>query len=342
MHNTHDARFEAIETWLRTLLNIPFSLSPITGDASFRRYFRLSLDQAIPMLSGQSHAIVMDAPPPKESIEPFHSLGKQLFNASIDVPQIYASDKQQGFLLLEDFGNTQMLKKLNDESSDTLYNRALASLVQMQKNATEINVPAYDDDLLMREMNLFTDWLLGKHLGIRLTEHESSEINACFEQLSSSALQQPQTFVHRDYHSRNLMIKHDEGIGIIDFQDAVHGPITYDAVSLLRDCYITWPENKVDAWVNTYYQSLVKNGVVDVSFSEFKQWFDLMGIQRHLKASGIFARLYHRDSKTGYLADIPNTVRYIQTISPRYKHTQCLADIINKYDIINASKKAIQ
>lgn len=339
MHN--DVRFNAIQIWLHTLLPTPFTLTPITGDASFRRYFRLTLTHSVPLLAGQSQAIVMDAPPPKESIEPFYTLGKKLFDAGIDVPQIYASDKPQGFLLLEDFGHTQMLEQLSTESSDELYSKAISALVTMQSHARDIQVPDFDNHLLMSEMSLFTDWLLDKHLNIRITKNELNDIQNCFKQLAQSALQQPQTFVHRDYHSRNLMIKNTGDIGIIDFQDAVHGPITYDAVSLLRDCYITWPESKVDAWLDSYHQSLLKNNVIDAPLSTFKQWFDLMGIQRHLKASGIFARLYHRDNKIAYLADIPNTVRYIQTISPRYQQTKCLAEIIHKYDLINASQKAI-
>lgn len=339
MHN--DVRFNAIQTWLNTLLPTPFTLTPITGDASFRRYFRLTLNHSVPLLASQSQAIVMDAPPPKESLEPFCTLGKQLFDAGIDVPQIYALDKSQGFLLLEDFGHTQIFEQLSEESSDKLYSKAISALVNMQSHAKNIQVPHFDKHLLISEMSLFTDWLLDKHLGIHITKNELNDIQNCFKQLAQSALQQPQTFVHRDYHSRNLMIKNTGDIGIIDFQDAVHGPITYDAVSLLRDCYITWPESKVDIWLNNYHQLLLKNNVIDTPLSTFKQWFDLMGIQRHLKASGIFARLYHRDNKTAYLADIPNTIRYIQAISPRYQQTRCLVKIINKYNLINVSQKAI-
>lgn len=341
MKKSNDNRLNTIQTWLSTLIDTPFSLTPVAGDASFRRYFRVTLKSPTSLLANHQQAIVMDAPPPKESIEPFYSLGQNLFNLGIDVPQIFASDQSQGFLLLEDFGHTQMLERLNNESSGLLYQKALSSLVHMQNHAKNIQVPAYNSHLLMSEMKLFIDWLLDTHLNIHLTKDETSEIQHCFSQLVESAVQQPQTFVHRDYHSRNLMIKSNGDIGIIDFQDAVYGPITYDAVSLLRDCYITWPDKQVNAWLEIYHQSLIASHAIDSPLSEFKQWFDLMGIQRHLKASGIFARLYHRDGKTGYLTDIPNTVRYVQTISQRYKQTECLAEIIKKYDIINASQKAI-
>lgn len=339
MHTSNDRRFDALKNWLETVLKTSFDLTPITGDASFRRYFRLSPNGSNELINNALHAIVMDAPPPQESIEPFYSLGQQLFDLGVNVPNIYASDEAQGFLLLEDFGNQQMLEQLDDTTSDALYTQALSALVHMQTCANDVHVPEFSHDLLMREMNLFTDWLLKTHLNICLNQNESDEIQTCFKQLTQSALQQPQIFVHRDYHSRNLMMKDNGDIGIIDFQDAVKGPITYDAVSLLRDCYITWPENKVDDWLHTYHRLLVEQDVIDTSLSEFTQWFDLMGIQRHLKASGIFARLYHRDGKTGYLADIPNTVRYIHSISQRYEHTACLARLIETYDIINAAQK---
>lgn len=338
MQKLTDTRLVAITKWLRAHIDAPFTISPITGDASFRRYFRVHLGQSVPAINNASTAIVMDAPPPFERIEPFYSLCTQLFNAGVHVPTLHAADNAQGFLLLSDFGDEQMLNHLNTDSVDTLYESALVSLNHMQHATKGICVPEYDNTLLMAEMHLFTDWLLDTHLGIQLTEQEKKNIHICFNALSQSALEQPKTFVHRDYHSRNLMITLNGNLGIIDFQDAVRGPITYDAVSLLKDCYILWPENKVDEWLTTYYTLLKTHGSVDVPLTTFKQWFDLMGVQRHLKASGIFARLYHRDNKTGYLADIPNTLGYIEAVSPRYKHTRILSTVLKKYDIINAVK----
>jgi aminoglycoside/choline kinase family phosphotransferase len=285
------------------------SLEVVSGDASFRRYFRQSTENTT--------YIAVDAPPEKENSEPFVTIANAWFKQGINVPQVIKADLEQGFMLLSDMGDQLFLPLLNDASAQGLYHQALDSLIGIQQ--TQLELPPYDAPLLDREMALFTDWYLGEHLGFELSPQEQGILQHTFEVLRESALGQIQVPVHRDYHSRNIMVLEDDSLGIIDFQDAVHGPITYDVVSLLRDCYVAWPIEQVEQWAQDYFAKARDVGLIGaISDEQLMLWFDWMGIQRHLKAVGIFARLNHRDGKTAYMNDIPRTLNYIVEVSAKY------------------------
>ncbi len=317
-------RIKALQSWLQTELNIPNpKLIAITNDASFRRYFRL-------MIGDISH-IVMDAPPAKEDCRPFIDIAQRLAISGLNVPEIVASNLSQGFLVLTDLGSQLYLANLNTTQADNLYKDALKALVTMQTKTVSDGLPVYDHTLLHSEMNLFTNWLVDKHLNLSLSKTQQDELAACFELLSESALSQPQVFVHRDYHSRNLMVVPEHNPGILDFQDAVIGPVTYDLVSLLRDCYISWPHQQLHNWLEYYYILIYqKDKLKSIEKDNFLRCFDWMGIQRHLKASGIFARLYHRDGKSGYLTDIPRTLNYIVEASAYYPELKYLHKLVSE------------
>jgi len=301
-----------------------FSFEPASGDASFRRYFRIGLNDGRTL-------IAMDAPPDKEDCGPFIDVTERLATTGVHVPEIFEKDLQQGFLLLEDLGSDLYLGQLNDESVESLYADATSALLQFQQYGSVEGLPDYDRELLAREMALFRDWLLERHLGLSLSEVENQMLSRAFEQLIDNALAQPRVLVHRDYHSRNLLECEDNNPGIIDYQDAVYGPITYDLVSLLRDCYIRWPLERVDAWAERYAQQARDAGLLaECQLVQFFEWFDLMGVQRHLKAAGIFARLNHRDGKPGYLADIPRTLSYIVEVAKRRPQLEALAALIER------------
>ncbi|MCW8919440.1 MAG: phosphotransferase [Gammaproteobacteria bacterium] len=316
-------RLEQLRHWLSAELRLPdYELAPASADASFRRYFRVSFD-------GESR-IAMDAPPQQEESRPFVEVGELLARSGLHVPQILAHDLEQGFLLLSDLGSRPYLDALDDRTVDRLYGDALGALAVMQACVPADDLPPYDEVLLQREMALFPEWFLTTHLGLDLSEAEQQLLADTFDLLVQSALAQPQAFVHRDYHSRNLMVcPHNPGI--LDFQDAVRGPITYDLVSLLRDCYIAWPREQVEAWVQGYHDIALDHGIIRAPMSaQFLRWFDLMGVQRHLKAIGIFARLNHRDGKPGYLKDIPRTLGYVEEVSARYPELQRFAAFIKE------------
>lgn len=318
-------RLKNLEAWLQNDLGIQTPhLTALTNDASFRRYFRLQID-------GMPH-IVMDAPPDKEDCRPFIHVAQRLLQSGLNVPHIVAYHLEQGFLLLTDLGSQLYLTALNEAQAESLYQDALVALVNMQVHTPVDDLPLYDHQLLQDEMALFTHWLLDKHLNLSLQSHELTAIHQCFELLSQSALSQPQVFVHRDYHSRNLMVVPGHNPGILDFQDAVRGAVTYDLVSLLRDCYIAWPAERVMQWAKYYYalSRQQTHFLAHVSESTFLRWFDWMGIQRHLKASGIFARLYHRDGKSGYLNDIPRTLSYIIAASANYAELNPLHQLVSQ------------
>lgn len=305
-----DSRANALLQWLTVDLGLQIeSIEPASSDASFRRYFRVKHTGGCD--------IVMDAPPDKENTVPFICNAGLLQKCGIHVPAIFQQDIEQGFLLLEDLGSSCYLDSLNDDSADALYQMALDSLFRLQRDADirSCDLPIYDRALLERELGIFYEWFLEKRLGIILPVSIRNALDAC---LIDSALQQPQVAVHRDFHSRNLMVLPENSPGVIDFQDAVIGPISYDLASLLRDCYIRWPERRVLQWLSDYHQKLIDADLVDVRFSRFKRWFDLMGLQRHLKAVGIFSRLDLRDEKPGYLGDIPRTMSYISDVCSQY------------------------
>jgi aminoglycoside/choline kinase family phosphotransferase len=308
--STADTRAEAIINWLTHSLSfniIQFEIA--SSDASFRRYFRV--------IHNQGQHIVMDAPPGKENIEPFIRIATLLKQAGLNVPQIYHQDLAQGFLLLEDFGNKCFLDQLNEENATELYCSAFNSLHQLQSSSslTDGQLPNYDEALLTRELRIFYDWFLEQSLALSIPKNIQQNFNQI---LITSALEQAQTCVHRDFHCRNLMLLTENSPGIIDFQDAVIGPITYDLVSLLRDCYISWPEEEVLNWMEEYFQKITALGLINTDLATFTRWFDLMGLQRHLKAIGIFSRLNLRDGKPDYLADIPRTLNYVSHICSKY------------------------
>ena len=308
-----DARLTRLQHWLETELGLTdYRMASASADASFRRYFRVSWD-------GQSR-IVMDAPPDKEDTGPFIGIAGQFKQLGLNVPVVLGQDAENGFLLLTDLGSEDYLSVLNEQNAARLYSAALDALLKLQACAIPASYPfpPYDRTLLMNEMGLFRDWYLGRHLGMTLSVEWQVMLSEVFDVLADSALAQPQAVVHRDYHSRNLMVREPKP-GILDFQDAVIGPITYDLVSLLRDCYIAWPRQQVERWVTQYYEQLLaKEMLRDVGIEQFLSWFDLMGVQRHLKATGIFARLNYRDGKAGYLQDIPRTMGYVKEVAGRY------------------------
>lgn len=320
-----DKRRESLQDWARQQLNWPnASLTPASADASFRRYFRIQGDD--------TSYILMDAPPEREDCEPFVHVSQLLLNLGLHVPEILARDVEQGFLLLSDLGSRLYLDELDENNVDRLYGDALGALATLQScGPRDSGLPPYDRELLMFEMSLFKDWLLGTHLDLPLDAGQQAQLQQVFELLADNALQQPRVCVHRDYHSRNLMVSEYHNPGILDFQDAVIGPMTYDLVSLLRDCYISWPRQRVEAWVMGYYELAQQTGILGpgrVDEQQFLHWFDWMGVQRHLKAAGIFARLNHRDGKPGYLDDIPRTLGYVQDVTSRYPELDTLRSII--------------
>jgi aminoglycoside/choline kinase family phosphotransferase len=308
-------RIEQLKNWLNSELDFSeYTLEPASSDASFRRYFRV-------VHAGES-LVVMDAPPAQEDTRPFVQVSGMLAGLGLNVPQVIDENPQLGFLLLSDLGTTPYLEVLNDETVERLYGDALGALATIQAcTPPSAPLPAYDRTLLLNEMQLCREWLIGKHLGLSLTGQQSAMLDGVFDLLADSALQQPQVCVHRDYHSRNLMLTETNNPGILDFQDAVIGPLTYDLVSLLRDCYIAWPHERVEDWALGYQTLALQSGVLQAQQDDpqqFLRWFDLMGIQRHLKAAGIFARLNHRDGKPGYLGDIPRTLGYVVEVAARH------------------------
>jgi len=308
--STTDTRAESILFWLKNTLKLDIEqFEPASSDASFRRYFRVTHKQ------GQH--IVMDAPPEKENTEPFIRIATLLKQADVNVPVIYEQDLNQGFLLLEDFGTSSFLDQLNIDSADSIYQAAFNSLVTLQSNVNTATcqLPLYDEARLKQELDLFYDWFLTKQLKLSIPENIRHDLN---EKLLLSALEQPQVCVHRDFHSRNLMFLDNNSPGVIDFQDAVIGPITYDLVSLLRDCYISWPDKKLEQWVAQFFNQIKTQGLVNCDIATFTRWFDLMGLQRHLKVLGIFTRLNLRDNKPNYLNDIPLTLNYVCQICSKY------------------------
>ncbi|MFM9834814.1 MAG: aminoglycoside phosphotransferase family protein [Methylophilaceae bacterium] len=301
-----------LEKWLSEILvGKTFSLTTASADASFRRYFRVHL--------GDKTLIAMDAPPPQEDCTPFVKVAKFLLDAGLNVPVVVAQDLTKGFLLLSDLGDDTYLQHLNNDSAQMLYLDATNALLKMQLASKSHDLPMYDEALLMREMQLFPDWYVVKHLGFSMNSEQQGWLQLTFEALNKNILSQSQVTVHRDYHSRNLMVTPYNSPGILDFQDAVHGAITYDLVSLLKDAYIHWDEEQVIDFAVRYWEPAKKTGLpVPQDFSEFYRDFEWMGAQRHIKVLGIFARLYHRDGKDGYLKDMPLVMHYLRKVCERY------------------------
>ncbi|EJM98280.1 aminoglycoside phosphotransferase family protein [Herbaspirillum sp. YR522] len=313
--STPDHRQLLLQTWLATLDSVPVDLStlrPASADASFRRYFRVDT------IAGDS-VIAMDAPPPQEDVRPFIHVAGVFGATGVTVPGILAQDVEQGFLLLSDLGSTTYLHQLNVDSAHRLYMDAIDALVLLQAQSKPDVLPEYDRTLLSRELELFREWYIGKHLGVTLSDEQNAVLTKAFDAILANTLAQPQVYVHRDYHSRNLMVLPSGNPGMLDFQDAVYGPITYDLVSLLRDAYIQWDEELVLDWAIRYWEKARRAGLpVAPDIDGFYRDFEWMGLQRHLKVLGIFARLHHRDGKDAYLDDIPLVMQYVLKTARRY------------------------
>jgi aminoglycoside/choline kinase family phosphotransferase len=304
-----DSRCDALLSWLAQFDGFAGAdPKPASGDASFRRYFRV--------LRGTESFIVMDAPPPHEDCRPF------------------GADFENGFILMTDLGSTRYLDELEKDRNRApdLYDDAIDALLMLQEKgeAYQQQLPNYDYDFIAFELSIFRDWLCGRHLGIDFSDDEEKRWQQCCELLIDNALQQKQVFMHRDYHSRNLMLTSENNPGILDFQDAVEGPLTYDVVSLFKDCYIKWPADEIRAWALRYFDRLNPALKDDLTADDFVRQFDLMGVQRHLKAAGIFARLLHRDGKSGYMNDIPRTLSYISDVAPQYPELGMLSSLVEE------------
>ena len=322
-------RYQLLERWAReTLDSSQIEIYPINSDASFRYYFRVN-DHS------DNTYIIMDSPPDKENNQQFILISEILRKMEIPSTAVYAKDLSMGFFILSDLGPETLMDRNLDirikTKREKLYTEAINILFSIQKNGNSFvdQLPVYDLELLETEMNLFLDWYCVKELGINATQLNTFNLGKCFRYLSESALKQDQVFTHRDYHSRNIMISKRGELGIIDFQDAVLGPITYDLVSLLRDCYIELSENEIRHWLEVVYQRLINENLLDISYEKFEVDFDLMGCQRHLKAIGIFSRLKHRDGKPNYMKDVPRTLGYLKKISKKYDVLEPLYNFVN-------------
>jgi len=323
-----DTRLDALKNWITRVLGAGrHDIRPASADASFRRYFRVT--------AGQQSFIAMDAPPDKGDMHSYVAIARCFHTLGLNVPEVLEENHEQGFFLITDLGDQLYLRHLNDLTVDRLYGDAMGALVILQAGSfTQVAgkfLPDYDETLLRREMEIFREWYLGRHRGMSLTPGQQAALEETFTLLTRNALSQPQVWVHRDYHSRNLMVTGRNNPGILDFQDAVRGPVTYDLVSLLRDCYVAWSRERVEDWVKGYHELALQSGLpVGDDDNQFLRWFDLMGVQRHLKATGIFARLNHRDAKPGYLNDIPRTLGYVQQVSARYPELQPLNALLRE------------
>jgi len=335
MTEAHDPRLRSLQQWLAALptdLRLQLdSLRPASADASFRRYFRLDARG----VAGGS-AIAMDAPPPQEDTRPFLQVAALLHEAGLNAPRVLAQDVRQGFLLLTDLGTTTYLAALNDANADELFDAAAAALVRWQLASRAEALPAYDEALLRRELDLFPDWYLRRHLQFDLTPGSRQMLQTVWQQLIDACLAQPRVFVHRDFMPRNLMVA-DPAPGILDFQDAVLGPITYDVVSLFRDAFVSWPEQRVLDWTIRYWERARRAGLpVAADFAEFYRAFEWTGLQRHLKVLGIFARINYRDGKPQYLADTPRFVAYARAVARRYRPLAPLARLLDETEGVTA------
>jgi len=321
-----DSRRAAVESWLAAQLRgARFSLTPASVDASFRRYFRASLPD------GRSY-VVMDAPPEREDCRPFVHVARLLRAAGVHAPEVHAEDLAQGFLLLGDLGTQTYLQELNADNAARLLGDATDALLRWQLATRPGELPPYDEALLRREMNLFPEWYVSRHLGVELSNAQKAELEGIYRLLVKSALAQPAVYVHRDYMPRNLMVS-EPNPGVLDFQDAVLGPITYDMVSLLRDAFVSWDEERVLDWSVRYWEKAKRAGLpVETGFAEFWRAFEWMGLQRHLKVLGIFARINYRDGKPKYLEDTPRFIRYARAVSERYAALAPLARLLDELE----------
>jgi hypothetical protein len=321
-----DFRLVELERWLGAQFpSQPFTLAPASADASFRRYFRARF------ADGRSF-VAMDAPPDKEDSRPFVRVARLLREAGVNAPQVLADDLAHGFLLLTDLGTVSYLDALGDDSAARLFGDATDALLRWQLATRKDVLPRYDEALLRRELNLFPEWYLQRHKGLELTAAQKDDLEGAWRLLVDSALAQPTVYVHRDYMPRNLMVC-DPNPGVLDFQDAVEGPISYDMVCLMRDAFISWDEERVLDWTARYWEKAKRASLpVDADFGEFWRAFEWMGLQRHLKVLGIFARLNYRDGKARYLADTPRFIGYARAVARRYVALAPLARLLDRIE----------
>lgn len=328
-----DIRLHALHQWIDREVGVSVrDLQPASADASFRRYFRVW------NAAGQTF-VAMDAPPEHEDLGAYLRVSGLLESCGVHVPHVYAQNLALGFALLEDLGSRHLLTALAEGAeSERLYADALEELLRLQLagDAASQQLPLYDHAVLMREMQLLPDWYCRRHLGLELNTAQSQLLADTFEWLAREASLQPRVFVHRDYHSRNLMITPERSPGVIDFQDALRGPVGYDLASILKDCYVDWPRDRVESWVANFRADLIAGGVLGAALAgrsdgEFLRWFDLIGLQRHIKVLGIFARLFWRDGKSGYLADLPRTLNYVRDTAARYQELSVFSHFVEQY-----------
>jgi N-acetylmuramate 1-kinase len=320
-----DSRRAALERWLAPQFGIPFNLTPASVDASFRRYWRAALED------GRTY-IAMDAPPEKEDCRPFVRVARMLAAAGVHAPEVLAQELHEGFLLLSDLGARTYLDALDDTNAPALFADAIEALLRWQLATRPGELPPYDEPLLRREMNLFPEWYVGRHLKKDLSPAQKERLESVFVVLVKSALAQPVVYVHRDYMPRNLMVC-EPNPGVLDFQDAVLGPITYDMVSLVRDAFISWEEERVLDWVVRYWEKARSKGLpVDADFGEFWRALEWIGLQRHLKVLGIFARINYRDGKPRYLQDTPRFIGYARSVARRYRELAPLARLLDEIE----------
>ncbi len=328
MEHTEHQRIERLRDWVASVLPSPLmDLQPASADASFRRYFRAT--------TAEGSLVVMDAPPSHEDCGPWLKIAQLFRAAGAHTPQIFAETLAEGFILMSDLGSTTYLSALNavdrdEATADRLYRDANSSLIRIQLASQPGVLPPYDEALLRRELDLFPDWYVARHLGVSLSDAQRDRLETVFRAILDNNLAQPKVFVHRDWHSRNLMVTEANNPGVVDFQDAVYGPITYDLVSIYKDAYIAWDEDRLLDWVVRYWEAAKKAGLpVDSDFGAFYRDFEWMGAQRHIKVLGIFARLCHRDGKDGYLKDMPLVMRYLRRACERYRELQPLLALLD-------------
>lgn len=317
-----NSRLDALRAFAAGQDADPASLRPASNDASFRSYWRVQ--------RGSESLIVMDSPPDKEPVQPWLDMGQRLAAAGLHVPRVYAADREQGLLLIEDLGTRTLLPELNALSVDTLYADALAALLQMQTRVRGDDIEAYAETRFTMELEYLPEWLLQRHLGCTLDCADWDVLELAFRRILDVLAEQPRVFVHRDFHSRNLMITPEHSPGIIDFQGALYGPLTYDLASLLRDCYIAWPQSRVDGWREDYRQRLVAAGLTTAGPAQFRRWFDYTGLQRHIKVLGLFCRLCYRDGKPHYLDDLPLVLHYVLDVAAAYAELADFAALLQR------------
>ncbi len=328
-----DARADARQAWARAATgDAGLSLQRASVDAGFRSYWRGEVAAGTPHADSTeaTSIIVMDSPPDKEDVRPWLRIRDLLESGGVRVPRVLAGDTGAGFLLLEDLGHDTYLHAINAENADTLFDDAMTQLLRLQAVAPPADLPTYDEALLTRELKLFDEWYLGRHLGVTLDCGDLERLELVYRRLIDAALAQPQVLVHRDFMPRNLMPA-AQGPAVLDFQDAVRGPIAYDALSLFKDAFLSWPEARVDAWLDRYHARAAEAGLPVPPLARFRRDADWIGVHRHLKVMGIFARLHYRDAKPKYLPDTPRFLSYLDGVVPKYPELAPLGELLDRH-----------